>query len=150
MIAMNSVQDFTLQLNHTFPVKKERVFHAWTKPEELKNWWGPDGFTTTIDEMNVEVNGAYRLNMHSPDGQTHVLTGQYLEVVPHDKLVFTWKWENGEQEFPATKVTIDFLEKDDATEIVVTHANLPSEEAAQQHNFGWTSSLEESLKKYLG
>jgi uncharacterized protein YndB with AHSA1/START domain len=149
MITMNSTHEFTLQLNKTYPVKQERVFKAWTKPEELQKWWGPEGFTTTIDAMNVEVNGNYKYNMHSPDGQIHVLSGQYKEIVPNEKLVFTWKWENDEVEFPATTVTIDFIDNGDSTEVVVTHTELPSEEAAKNHNHGWTSSLEGSLKTYL-
>lgn len=150
MITMNSTQDFTLQLNHTYPVKRERVFNAWTKSEQLAHWWGPEGFKTTIEEMNVEAGGNYKFNMHAPDGETHVLTGQYMEIVPNEKLVFTWKWENGDAAFPSTTVTIDFLDKGDSTEVVVTHTDLPSEEAANNHNFGWTSSLEGSLKVYLG
>jgi Activator of Hsp90 ATPase homolog 1-like protein len=58
--------------------------------------------------------------------------------------------QNGDAAFPSTTVTIDFLDKGDSTEVVVTHKDLPSEEAANNHNFGWTSSLEESLKVYLG
>jgi uncharacterized protein YndB with AHSA1/START domain len=149
MITMNNTQDFTLQLSNTYPVPKERVFSAWTKPEELEKWWGPEGFKTTIEEMNVEVNGKYKYNMHSPDGQIHVLTGQYLEIVKNEKLVFTWKWENGNDEFPATTVTIEFIEQGESTELIVTHTDLPSEEAAKNHNHGWTSSLNESLKSYL-
>ena len=149
MITMNSMQNFTLQLNKTYPVNRERVFSAWTKPEALKQWWGPEGFTTTIDEMDVQVNGNYKFNMHAPNGETHVLTGQYLEIVANEKLVFTWKWENGNGDFPSTKVTIDFLEKGNSTEVVVTHTDLPSEEEAKNHNNGWTSSLEGSLKAYL-
>lgn len=148
MITMNKANDFTLKLNHTYPIKREKVFAAWTKPEQLTKWWGPSGFTTIIDEMNVEVNGKYRFNMHAPNGEVHVLVGQYLEIVPNEKLVFTWKWEN-EEGFPFTKVTIDFLEQNEKTEVVVTHTDLPSEEAAQNHNHGWTSSLEGSFKSYL-
>ncbi|WP_144549584.1 SRPBCC domain-containing protein [Bacillus sp. X1(2014)] len=149
MITMNNAHNFTLQLNKTYPVKKERVFNAWTKPEELEKWWGPEGMTTTIDEMNVEVNGKYKFNMHAPNGATHVLTGEYLEIVSNEKLVYTWKWENGNDDFPATKVTIEFLEKGNSTAVVVTHTELPSEEEAKNHNHGWTSSLESSLKAYL-
>jgi uncharacterized protein YndB with AHSA1/START domain len=149
MITMNNVHDFTLQLHHTYPVKRERVFSAWVNPEELKNWWGPEGFTTTIHEMNVDVNGNYKFNMHAPNGETYVLAGQYLEIVQNEKLVFTWKWENGHNDFPITKVTVDFVEKDHSTEVNVTHTNLPSEEEAKNHNNGWTSSLDH-FKNYIG
>jgi uncharacterized protein YndB with AHSA1/START domain len=147
MITMNKANAFTLQLNKTYPVKQERVFHAWTKPEQLEKWWGPQGFKTTIDEMKVEVNGKYKFNMHAPNGEVHVLAGQYIEIVPNEKLVFTWKWADGD--FPATIVKIDFIDKGDSTEVVVTHTELPSEDAAKNHNQGWTSTLEGSLNTYL-
>jgi uncharacterized protein YndB with AHSA1/START domain len=149
MITMNSLHDFTLQLNRTYPVKRERVFSAWVKPEELEKWWGPQGYQTTIEEMDVQVHGKYKYNMQNLDGQKLVLTGHYLEIIPNEKLVFTWKWENGKAEFPTTKVTIDFLEKGDSTEVNVTHTDLPSEEEAKNHNHGWASSLEFGLKKYI-
>ncbi|SFB19653.1 MULTISPECIES: SRPBCC domain-containing protein [unclassified Bacillus (in: firmicutes)] len=149
MITMNEVHDFTLQLNHTYPVKRERVFGAWVKPEELKKWWGPKGYHTTIEEMDVKVHGKYKFIMQNPNGQNLVLTGHYLEITPNEKLVFTWKWENGKAEFPTTKVTIDFRENGDSTEVIVTHTDLPSEEEAKNHNHGWTSSLEGSFKEYL-
>ncbi len=146
---MNNPTEFTLQLNKIYPVKQERVFQAWTMPEELSKWWGPEGFTTTIDEMNVVVGGSYKYKMHSPDGETHILTGEYKEIVPNQKLVFTWKWENDGQEFPTTLVTIDFLEQGQSTELLLAHTKLPSEEAANNHNFGWTSSLEGDLNSYF-
>lgn len=55
----------------------------------------------------------------------------------------------GKAEFPTTKVTIDFHENGDSTEVIVTHTDLPSEEEAKNHNHGWTSSLEGSFKEYL-
>ncbi|ART74904.1 SRPBCC family protein [Sutcliffiella horikoshii] len=149
MITKNSAQEFTLQLSNTYPVKKEKVFHAWTKPEQLEQWWGPEGFKTTIDEMNVEVNGSYKFNMHAPDGSVHVVGGQYLEITPNDQLVFTWKWDNHEADFPITKVTVDFLETEEGTKVTIHHTGLPSEESAQHHTHGWTSFLEVTLETYL-
>jgi uncharacterized protein YndB with AHSA1/START domain len=143
---MNNAQNFTLQLSNTYPVPTERVFSAWTKPEELEKWWGPAGFKTTVVEMNVEVNGKYKYNMQSPDGQVHVITGQYEEIIKNEKLVFTWKWEHGDDE---TIVTVDFINKDDYTELVITHKDLPSEVEANSHSHGWTSFLHEGLKTYL-
>ena len=149
MITMNNAQNFTLQLSNTYPVPTERVFSAWTKPEELEKWWGPAGFKTKIVEMNVEIGGKYKYNMHSPSGQVHVITGQYLEIVKNEKLVFTWKWENGDDEFPTTVVTVDFINKNEFTEIVITHKDLPTEDEANNHSHGWTSFLHEGLKSYL-
>jgi uncharacterized protein YndB with AHSA1/START domain len=144
---MNNSHNFTLKLNHVYPVKCEKVYEAWTKPELLEKWWGPQGFTTKIVEMNVEVNGRYKFKMRAPSGIEHIVYGHYVEILPNEKLVFTWQWEQ-QTEFPLTNVTVDFVEHDGNTEVVVTHTDLPNEEEAKNHTNGWTSFLEEKLTAY--
>ncbi|MEH7351885.1 SRPBCC family protein [Gottfriedia acidiceleris] len=148
MITMNNPQNFTLKLNHVYPVKREKVFAAWTKPALLEQWWGPQGYKTKIVEMNVEVQGNYKFIMRSPNGIDHIVFGQYLEILPSEKLVFTWQWEQ-QTEFPITIVTVDFLEIDGKTEVIVTHSNLPNEDEAKNHTHGWTSFLEEKLTSFF-
>jgi uncharacterized protein YndB with AHSA1/START domain len=142
---------FTLGLNHTYKASKDRVFQAWTKQELLKQWWGPEGFTTTIDRMDVVEGGAYRFIMQAPNGANHIIGGKYMAIIPNEKLVFTWKWEHEgtgkEQE--DTVVTIEFVQQGTGTELVVTHENFSTKEEAENHTNGWSSSLEGSLKKYL-
>ncbi|WP_335872563.1 SRPBCC family protein [Bacillus sp. 2205SS5-2] len=149
MITKNNPHDFTLQLSKTFLVNIERVYRAWTRPEELEKWWGPAGFKTTIVEMNLEVNGRYKFNMLAPNGELHVVAGQYQEIIPYEKLVFTWKWIDQDNEFPLTKVTVEFLEQGENTDVIISHSDLPSQEAAENHNHGWTSFLEDTLNAYL-
>lgn len=141
---------FTLQLNHTYKASKERVFQAWTQQERLSQWWGPEGFTTTIDRMDVVEGGDYRFIMHAPNGANHAMGGSYVEITPYDKLVFTWKWEHEDDGKKDTLVTIEFHEQEDkGTKLVVTHENFYTMEEAENHNNGWSSTLESNLKKYL-
>ncbi|MCD9023124.1 SRPBCC family protein [Cohnella silvisoli] len=149
MITMQNGK-FTLELNHTYNTRKENVFQAWTNPEQLKQWWGPEGFTTTIDQMDVKAGGHYRFIMHSPNGKDHVIAGIYKEIISNEKLVFTWKWENNGSELEETLVTIEFHERNSKTELVITHENFSTREEAEEHNKGWSSSLEGSLLKYFG
>ncbi|MCF6139050.1 SRPBCC family protein [Pseudalkalibacillus berkeleyi] len=150
MITMQTEQNYKLELNKVFPVKVDKVFKAWTDSTELAKWWGPEGYTTNIEKMDVEVDGEYKFIMNPPEGDSHVLVGRYVEIVPNEKLVFTWKWDNNENEFPETLVTVGFIDQDGSTELTIKHEQLPSEEAAEGHNKGWSSSLEGSLKTYLG
>lgn len=55
-------------LSRVFDAPREMVFDAWTDPEQVVQWWGPTGFTTTIKEMDVRVGGRWTLTMHGPDG----------------------------------------------------------------------------------
>ena len=85
------------------------------------------------------VGGSYRIVMHQPDDMVVEHVGKYLEIAPPRRLVFTWA-------SPATQhkdslVTIEFIESDSATEVSLTHEQLP-EYMAQAHVGGWTSALD--------
>src|SRR5262245_18776976 len=64
------------------------VWKAWTDPEQVQQWWGPNGFKTTIHEMDVRVGGVWRFIMHGPDGTDYSNRMTYSEVVQNERLVF--------------------------------------------------------------
>ena len=136
----------TLHLTRTFPAPREKVFRAWTDPEELKKWWGPEGYETPTAEVDLRVGGAYRFGMQkSPDGDIFYLRGTYREVRPPERLVYTWRWE-AEPELGETLVTVEFLARGGSTEVVLTHELFPSKEARDGHSRGWNSSLDRLAK----
>jgi uncharacterized protein YndB with AHSA1/START domain len=67
------------------PVKL--VWEVWTKPEYIKHWWGPDGFTNTIEKMEVTAGGEWIFIMHGPDGKRYPNRTIFREVILHKKLV---------------------------------------------------------------
>ncbi len=84
----------SLKLVRTFDASPEEVYRAWTDPSVIKRWFGPTPeFSTTIAEVDLKVGGKYRIGMKSPDGELYVATGVYQEIVPNEKLAFTWRWE---------------------------------------------------------
>ena len=136
-----------LSLRRTFQASRERVFRAWTTPEEIKRWKGPGDRTTPLVEVDLRVGGAYRVHMRSPDGSEMRLVGVYREVDPPKKLVYTWSWETN-PEMGETLVTVEFLERGRATEVVLKHELFPADEARDQHEQGWHGSLDK-LEKIL-
>ncbi|HEY3268465.1 MAG TPA: SRPBCC family protein [Armatimonadota bacterium] len=68
---------------------REVVWAAWTEPERVAQWWGPNGFTNTIHEMDVRPGGAWRFTMHGPDGTDYRNEIVYEEVVPPERLVYS-------------------------------------------------------------
>ena len=64
------------------------VFDAWTTPEHVARWFGPDGFTTTTHEMRVAPGGTWRFDMHGPDGTDYPNQVWFSEVVPPERLVY--------------------------------------------------------------
>ena len=142
MATKSPVSETTFHLKRTFAAPREKVFRAWTDPEELKKWWGPEGYATPSAQVDLRVGGRYRLGMKKlPDGEVFYLSGTYREVRPLEKLVYTWSWE-AEPEFGETLVTVEFRAMGNSTEVVLTHELFPNEKARQDHDKGWNSCLD--------
>lgn len=63
------------------------VWEVWTQPEHIRHWWGPNGFTSTIDIMDVQAGGEWLFTMHGPDGTAYPNKTLFREVVEHKKLI---------------------------------------------------------------
>ena len=77
-----------LQITRIFNAPVELVWEVWTKPEHLAQWWGPNGFTTTIHQMNVKEGEEWLLTMRSSDGQNFPNKSIFKEVILHKKIMF--------------------------------------------------------------
>lgn len=153
-IPATEIRAFTLSLNREFNSPRDKVFQAWTDPAALKQWFGPK--EVTIDEVRVDlkVGGRYQFNMTEPDGTTFVHGGQYRQIDPPRKLVFTWildgqHCEGSQGEYAETLVTIDFQDLGASTRVVLTHEFLPSKASKEAHAMGWRSTFD-SLEEALG
>ncbi|MFQ5519929.1 MAG: SRPBCC domain-containing protein [Candidatus Methylomirabilia bacterium] len=132
----------TLLLRRTFAAPPDKVFRAWTDPEELKKWWGPEGYSTPTAEVDLRAGGTYRFGMKKlPDGDLFYLAGTFREVRPREKLVYTWSWE-GQPLLGDTVVTVEFHDRGGSTEVVLTHEFFPNENVRDDHVKGWSSGLD--------
>lgn len=133
-------RDVALEIRRTFAASRERVFRAWTRPEELNRWSAPgDAVPTT--EVDLRVGGRYRIVMRGPDGTTYTVGGVYRVVEPPSRLVYTWKWE-GNPAAVESVVTGDFLERGRSTEIVLRHEGLADDADRSRHEDGWKACLD--------
>jgi uncharacterized protein YndB with AHSA1/START domain len=78
----------SLTLERRLNASPARVFSAWTDPQQMKRWWGPDEVETVRAEADARVGGRFRVIMRTPDGEEHDVGGVYREVVRDEKLVF--------------------------------------------------------------
>ncbi len=138
--------DKALEIRRIFQAPREKVFRAWTEAEELNRWFGPTDEHTAKAEVDLRVGGKYRFELRHSSGAVHTAFGEYREILPPEKLVFTWSWEDGSVE--NTLVTIDFLDTGSGTEIVLTHELFPSAEWRDKHNEGWSGCIGQ-LEKLL-
>ncbi len=120
------------------------VFAAWTEPQHLAHWSGPQGFTTPHHEMDLRPGGRYRACLRSADGVDHWVQGVYREVQPPARLVMTHAWENERgQPGPETLVTVTFAEAGPGlTRMHFRQSGFTSEDSRQGHQDGWSSSFD--------
>ena len=137
-----------LNLSRSFAAPRERVFRAFTSPAQLARWWGPKGFTVPACTLDVRAGGAWRTVMRSPEGKDHIVSGVYREILPPERLVFTWAWEKDGARGHETLVTIKLFETPGGTRLELRHERFETEESRDAHRDGWSScldSLEEAL-----
>jgi uncharacterized protein YndB with AHSA1/START domain len=132
-----------LVITRVFAAPRDLVFRAWTEPDCAARWWGPQGFTTLSCEMDVRPCGAYRRCMRSPEGAVYCTRGVYRQIVPPERLVFTYAWEDAEgRPGHETLVTVTFAEHDGKTKLTLHQAMFDTVESRDAHQGGWTSCFE--------
>jgi uncharacterized protein YndB with AHSA1/START domain len=126
----------TLVLRHTFMAPRERVFRAWLSPVALEAWLRPRGMRMTVSEFDARVGGSFRFDLANGTS----IVGTYLEIVPNEKLIFTWSGAGMQDR--ETTVTVDFLGRGPLTEIVLTHEGLRAPEQRALVEGGWPTLLD--------
>lgn len=131
------MSDGAIELRRRIPAPVEEVFRWWTEPDRLREWMTPAG---TVDaQLDLRIGGSLRIVMRA-DRIVIEHTGEYLEIDPPRRLVFTWRsLYTGEQ---ASLITVELdADGEDATELRLIHSKLPPA-AASSHQSGWASMLD--------
>jgi uncharacterized protein YndB with AHSA1/START domain len=139
-------QKETLVVRKTIQASPERLFAAWTEPEQLRAWWGPEGVICIAADVDLRRGGRYRIGNQLPDQRVLWIVGEFEVVEPPRRLVYTWRLEGISE--TAERVTVQFESQGAATEVIVTHERIPSRELRNQHEQGWEGCLS-GLAKYL-
>ena len=136
----------SLTLKRRLNAPPAKVYGAWTDPAQIARWFGPAQAETLRAETDVRVDGRYRIVMRTPDGEEHDVSGVYREVVPNEKLVFTWAWRTTPER--ESLVTITLKGDGTGTMLTLTHEQFFDEPARDRHQSGWSGALDK-LEKYL-
>jgi uncharacterized protein YndB with AHSA1/START domain len=112
----------TLELNRVVAAAPAAVFGAFTDPDALAEWWGPEGFTIPSLDFDPRVGERFRIQMQPPEGEPFSLVGEFRQVDPPVRLAFTFIWEDPDPDDVETLAELSFRDLGDSTEVAEAEA----------------------------
>lgn len=141
-------------ITRVFEAPVDLFYKAWTKPEHIEQWWGPEGFSTKVLEYDFKVGGRTKLIMTGPDGTEYPVTGRFIEIIKNEKIVSTDEFgdeykemaEKMSMEIPQIdRLTVIFEDVGGKTKLTLTMTH-PTQRDKELHEKmhaveGWNSSF---------
>lgn len=123
---------------------RTRVFAAFSRAQALSQWFTPrPDISVEVLAFSFERGGDFRLRFTMPDGSRPTVGGRYEHIAPSDQIAFSWMWEAPDPHAGIpTRVLVEFLEAGEATEVVITHDRLPTDDARTRYIHGWEGMLD--------
>jgi uncharacterized protein YndB with AHSA1/START domain len=137
-----------IRIERRYAAPAVEVFEAWTSAELLRRWYPPGAdWDTPVAEVDLCVGGRLRLVMRSPDGEEFGGGGEYREITPPTRLVFTWRWDRSDVGEGVQLIEVDFTERaDGTTTVVMTNRGLADERSRESHREGWEGSFDNLVR----
>ncbi len=137
-----------VSLHRVFTASIEKVYKAFVDADAMASWIAPYGFICKVQSMDVKVGGGYKMAFTNfTTGNSHAFGGEYLEVIPHEFLKYTDKFDD--PNLPGEMITtITFKKVICGTEIFVTQEGIPAMIPAEMCYLGWQESLDK-LKRLV-
>jgi len=131
----------TIRLHRVLKTTPDRLYRAFLDPEALVKWMAPHGFTAKVHQLDARVGGSYKMSFKNfSTGNGHAFGGEYLELVPNERIVHTDRFDTG---LPGTmKVTIEIKKVLVGAELNITQEGVPDAIPAEACYLGWGESLE--------
>jgi uncharacterized protein YndB with AHSA1/START domain len=140
--------EYDVTIRRTFDAPRERVWEAWTDPEQVAQWWGPHGFTVPHCELDVRPGGSFHIDMRGPDGTIYPDSGVFHEIEEPARLVATsraFEDEGGTYQLEVRE-TVTFEDRGGETELTlraeVITATPEVADALGGMEAGWSQSFE--------
>lgn len=132
MSEASDTSDRELVTTRLINAPRERVFAAFSDPDNMSQWWGPNGFSTTTYEMAFEVGGVWRYMMHGPDGTDYPNKVQYTEIVAPEWI----RYDHGTFDQVEFRAEIHFEERGDKTALTMRMICFTAEQLATMKQYG--------------
>ena len=138
----------SLTLKRRLNAPPEKVYAAWTDPEKIARWFGPSQVVagSVRADIDARIGGRYRVSFKMQDGEHHEVAGVYREMVPNQRLAFSWAWHSTPER--ESQVTVSLKPDGDGTLLTLHHEQLFDQAARDGHEGGWIGTLDK-LEKYV-
>lgn len=150
--SVDAQSDREIVITRVFNAPRELVFKVWTEPKHIEQWWGPQGFTTRVTEMDLRPGGQWRYVMISPDGTEYPAKGVFREIVPSERIATSDEFDEGidkvlNVDLPqgmVTTVIFEDLEGKTRLTIQIVHKSADDRRKHEEMGViaGWNSSLD--------
>jgi uncharacterized protein YndB with AHSA1/START domain len=139
----------SLTLVRRIKARPQIVFTACTTAEGIAHWWGPDAGPVLVAESDPRIGGRYRVRFKRLlDSTEYESTGEFLEFVPPERLVMSWRWTGGMPDPGESRVEMTFRPIPEGTELTFVHSQLQDEEQRLSHQEGWIGALDKLEARY--
>jgi uncharacterized protein YndB with AHSA1/START domain len=133
----------SLTLVRRIRARPQIVFDAVTSAEGIAHWWGPDAGPVLVAESDPRVGGRYRVRfLRMLDSTEYESSGEFLEIVPPERVVMSWRWKGGVPDPGESRIEITFKTVPEGTELTFVHSQLHDEESSRSHEEGWAGALD--------
>jgi uncharacterized protein YndB with AHSA1/START domain len=148
-VTTKASEKLSLEIKRFINAPRDRVYAAWTDPAQLRQWFGPEKVQTRNLISDARVGGKFRWDLTNSEGEKMTCLGEYRELQPGKKIVFTWQWDDDEDwANHISVVTVELSDRDSGTELRLIHEQLPNEQSRDGHTGGWNSALDK-LEKFF-
>lgn len=131
----------TIRLHYVLRAEPEKVYRAFLDPDAMVKWLPPNGFTGKVGKMDAKIGGSYRMSFRNfTTGTTHSFGGTYLELVPHERIRYTDKFDDPNM-VGEIQVTITLEKVLCGTELNVVQEGVPGVIPPEMCYLGWQESL---------
>jgi uncharacterized protein YndB with AHSA1/START domain len=142
MAAQTKPIENELVITRLFDAPRDLVFRVWADPRHAVKWFGPIEYPATDIKIDARPGGSWRAWLTHENGTELRVGGTYREIVPPERLVFTFTWEEDGERGLETVVTITFAEQKGKTLMTFRQSPFRSDEQRDGHNYGWNSAFD--------
>jgi uncharacterized protein YndB with AHSA1/START domain len=139
---MAEIENHALEIKRRINAPRERVFDAFTVPEQIVKWIGPKDCDALSAEVDLRVGGKYRVRFNTDSHGDLEAYGVFHEITRPSRLVYSWQWDDPRVDCGETLITVDFADVDGVTDLRFRHEGFPTIEDRDGHDEGWSGILD--------